>query len=103
MKFYTLRQNNSGGVFLGKYLYVIVRAKDSKEAADKAESNKKVGVYFCGVLAGRDCSCCGDRWSHPWDDDGEETPSIYGDAVGIEDLDRDQSGEYEGDSYYYIS
>lgn len=77
--FYTYRQNNSGGSFvydadLGIAIAVIVEADDLPEASAKAED---IGLYFDGCETGRDCDCCGDRWSEPWDD-GTETPSLYG-------------------------
>lgn len=57
-KFYTYRQNNSGGRWDGP-LYVSVEADSEQEAEEIAQEN---GVYFDGCRDGRDCSCCGDRW-----------------------------------------
>jgi hypothetical protein len=60
-KFYTYRQNNSGGSFSqdkNVSMYVIIEAKDASEADTIAE---KVGIYFYGCRKQRDCSCCGDR------------------------------------------
>lgn len=74
-KFYEFRQNNSGGKFvtddkLCKWLFI--EADDEKEANDKA---KEMGVYFNGCEDGKDCSCCGDRWSSP---DEIKLPYRYG-------------------------
>jgi len=72
MKFYTYRQNNSGGGFNGPAVYVIVEAANCYDANRKAEEN---GLYFDGR---GDCDCCGKRWSEAFgDDEGTETPEIY--------------------------
>ena len=76
-KFYTYRQNNSGGSFIGPYA-VIIEAKNTDEAYSLAESN--AGVYFDGCSDGRDCSCCGDRWSRAWDHDVSDSPALYGET-----------------------
>ena len=77
--FYTYSQNNSGGNFTGPATYVIVEAKNAKFANVIAEEN---GIYFDGCSSGRDCSCCGDRWSRQWNDkDGTEKPEIYGKEI----------------------
>lgn len=57
--FYRYSQCNTGGFFLGAQL-VIVEAATLEEAEARAAG---AGVYFDGVAAGRDCACCGDRWS----------------------------------------
>lgn len=75
-KFYTYRQNNSGGRFIGPALYVIVEANSSNVAMAIAEDH---GVYFDGCQTGQDCSCCGDRWSS-WADE-HDRPEIYGKGV----------------------
>jgi hypothetical protein len=31
-----------------------------------------IGIYFDGVDQNIDCSCCGDRWSQPYNDNGDE-------------------------------
>ena len=77
MSFYTYRQNNSGGRFIGPALYVIVEANSSNVAMAIAE---EIGVYFNGCETGEDCSCCGDRWSS-WEDDKTDIPKIYGKKV----------------------
>jgi hypothetical protein len=64
MKYYLFRQNNSGGHFdINDMLapYVFVQAKSKKQANKRA---KRVGIYFDGCDEGRDCPCCGDRWSN---------------------------------------
>jgi len=75
-KFYTYRQNNSGGYFVGPALYVIVEANSSNVAMAIAEDH---GVYFNGCETGQDCNCCGDRWSS-WADEYDQ-PKIYGEKV----------------------
>ena len=57
---YTFRQNNSGGYYCKPAKHVIVKnARDSEHATEIALA---AGVYFNGIAAGTDCSCCGDRW-----------------------------------------
>lgn len=82
-EFYTFNQNNSGGSFdfdetAGITHYVIVEAESVDDALDRASA---IGLYFDGCSTGRDCSCCGDRWNAPWEDDGTEKPSIYSTPV----------------------
>ena len=60
MPFYHYDQNNSGGVFKEPALNVFIEASSHEEADAVAEAN---GLYFDGVDEGRDCPCCGDRWS----------------------------------------
>lgn len=79
-KYWTFNQNNSGGLFVfdednGITHFVIIEAIDRDHAIQRAKS---AGIYFDGCAVGRDCHCCGDRWSEPWSDDEEEFPSIYG-------------------------
>lgn len=81
MKFFTFSQNNSGGSFdsdeqAGIGHYVIIEANDEHDAYDRAE---QIGLYFNGVDDGRDCECCGDRWSHYADEN--DVPKIYGTDV----------------------
>ncbi len=77
-KFWTFNQNNSGGSFnhepdRGIGYRVVVEALDAKDAVARAE---RIGLYFNGCDSGRDCSCCGDRWSDYMDeDDGTDTPT----------------------------
>lgn len=77
--FYTFNQNNSGGSFVTNDKlcpYVIIEAEDIDQANKLAEN---IGIYFNGVRAEIDCSCCGDRWWPQWhEDDGDETPQIFG-------------------------
>lgn len=85
---YTYSQNNSGGILTGPALYVIAQATDAGSANDLVESTG-VGVYFDGCSYGRDCSCCGDRWSEQWsDDEGTPLPEIYGEPVLAADVER---------------
>lgn len=76
-KFYTFRQNNSGGHFhfdkkAGISVNVIIEAASKEEAYSTAE---RIGLYFDGVCAGSDCECCGDRWNK-WVDPTPK-PMIY--------------------------
>jgi hypothetical protein len=76
--FYTYRQNNSGGRFTindSVGVIVIVEADSAEEANSRSED---IGIYFYGCTNGIDCSCCGDRWSKQWPDDGDDIPTIYG-------------------------
>lgn len=82
-KFYEFQQNNSGGEFhfdekAGITHSVIVKADNREHAIDRAE---RIGLYFDGVDAGRDCACCGDRWYEPWKDYGTDEPMFYGKPV----------------------
>jgi hypothetical protein len=80
-KFYTFNQNNSGGGFTEDFFagigrFVIVEAIDADHAVQRA---KQIGLYFDGR---GDCSCCGHRWSEPWDDDeGTPEPTIWDEPV----------------------
>jgi hypothetical protein len=80
-KFYRFDQNNSGGDFriddeegIGPLVWI--------EALNKDHANlraEELGIYFNGCQKGRDCSCCGDRWTTQWDEeDGKERPVIDG-------------------------
>lgn len=58
-------QNNSGGNFkidhtagIGENVWI--EAFTPEQANARAE---KIGIYFDGCADGRDCGCCGDRWS----------------------------------------
>lgn len=83
LKLYHFRQNNSGGHFVSTPdldVNVFVEAHTYREANDLAEA---VGVYFNGCSSGRDCSCCGDRWSPQWDESDAVTEAemaTYDDA-----------------------
>ena len=71
--FYTYRQNNSGGNWVGP-VYVIVEAASPEEADDIACAH---GVYFNGVKEGWDCACCGDRWISTCEWDAYDSPGYY--------------------------
>lgn len=79
-KYFTFRQNNSGGSFdvdenVG--VTVVIQAKDAFDANRRA---KKIGIYFGGR---GDCPCCGDRWySLGEDEKGDDVPSQYGTPIG---------------------
>lgn len=70
MKFYTYRQNNSGGEWIGPR-YISIEA-ESEEAAEKRAP--LVGIYFDGCDAGVDCPCCGDRWYRAAEESDEPPP-----------------------------
>lgn len=79
MAFYAYRQNNSGGSFdydrnAGISVFVVVEAEAPNVARERAVN---IGLYFDGVDNGYDCSCCGDRWYEPWNNDGMEQPGVY--------------------------
>ena len=80
MAWFTFRQNNSGGFYLGPQ-YVIVEAESSVSANAVAEENN---VYFNGIEKGIDCECCGDRWYRVHHGDGTDEPMIYEDKIDPE-------------------
>jgi hypothetical protein len=76
-RFFEFPQNNSGGSFAiddeaGIGPRVWIEAETKGLALSRALS---IGIYFDGCDSGIDCSCCGDRWSEPWDD-GQDAPEI---------------------------
>lgn len=76
--FFAFRQNNSGGSFVVDdkvTQFVIIEAKDAKQANSIAES---IGIYFDGCEKDIDCSCCGDRWYRTSDYAAEDKPLLYG-------------------------
>lgn len=78
--FYTFRQNNSGGSFdrdADIDEVVIIEADSEDQANNKAED---IGIYFYGVRSGRDCECCGDRWT-PYYGGATNDPEIYGEIA----------------------
>ena len=77
MPWFEFTQNNSGGSFDvdDKVCHrMFIEAPTVRVACAMAED---LGVYFDGVDSGRDCPCCGDRWSSPWTDDGLTFPMEY--------------------------
>lgn len=73
MKFFTYRQNNSGGSFdsdheRGISHFVVIEAQNAAYANYKAT---EIGI---------DCSCCGDRW-YEADGPGDDEPSEYGKPI----------------------
>lgn len=71
-RYFEFRQNNSGGSFdindaQGIGPRVWIEAVNLQNAILRAEG---LGLYWDGVDKGMDCPCCGDRWSHPWDEEG---------------------------------
>lgn len=94
LKWYTMRQNNSGGYFIRNDEVrdtVIIQALSPEDAESRAES----------ITAGNDwyCECCGERWSTWFDtSDGKEVPSVYGKP--IEELDR-EAFRYDAVLYYF--
>jgi hypothetical protein len=75
MAFYQYQQNNSGGSFIRKFGHsVYVEAASAAYADNRAEA---VGIYFDGCSDGRDCPCCGDRWSRAWGEpDAKDFPEL---------------------------
>lgn len=76
-KFYTFRQNNSGGRWQtdpdkGVSVEVTIEADDHVRA--NIIARRYVGIYFDGCDDGIDCDCCGDRWYRVRDYDGQDTP-----------------------------
>ena len=87
MKFYTFRENNSGGRFLLDKEGVIVLAESAEEANDIAECNPDSPIYFDGVADERDCACCGDRWYPVEEYNGEIfAHDGYGSPLNKEDI-----------------
>ena len=85
MKYFTFRQNNSGGSFIVNDkldVNVIIAAANAEEANSKAQ---KIGIYFDGVEEGEDCECCGDRWYMTNESDGKDKPEIYGKSPSEKD------------------
>lgn len=78
MKFYTVRQNNSGGYFINNDdvgEYVVVQANSPKQAENIVE---KI-IYDHSEY----CECCGERWWVNFDnEDGEDFISnSYGEEI----------------------
>jgi len=77
VKYYNFSQNNSGGRFHvddNVAENVIIAARTVDEANERAE---KVSIYFAGCAAGRDCNCCGDRWSSQRSESKDVEPLVY--------------------------
>jgi hypothetical protein len=76
-KFWTVSQNNSGGIFdhdeakgIGYALCV--------EAVDADHARSRMQAIVDGYPASYDCPCCGDRWSFwLYNDEGTDEPEIY--------------------------
>jgi len=74
MAWFSYKQNNSGGRVVQNDSvdwFVWIEAESVRVANARAED---VGIYFDGS---GDCSCCGDRWSEPWEDEGDAEPMNY--------------------------
>lgn len=75
MKWYSFRQNNSGGRWHAPAIQVFIQAPSARVANALAED---YGLYFNGCAEGQDCSCCGDRWSPASESyDGTDEPMVY--------------------------
>lgn len=92
-KFFTFRQNNSGGYnIINDYVakYLIIEATNAQEAINK--------MYDITQDYSEYCSCCGERWSN-WvnDEDGTDVPMVYDEEA------TKQEPEYGGSViiYYY--
>jgi hypothetical protein len=82
-KFYLFKQNNSGGRYksnaiLGIGPEVWIEAPSACYANIVAFN---LGIYFNGVLAGVDCTCCGDRWYMVDEGDAHDMPQPYADYL----------------------
>lgn len=74
--FFHFHQNNSGGRYVGP-TDVIIEAENAQEANSLATSSRRVEIYFDGCSSGRDCYCCGDRWTRAEDDAAKSEPCWY--------------------------
>ena len=73
---YSFRQNNSGGYYCQPAKHIIV--KDARDENHAIEIAMSAGLYFNGIAAGVDCSCCGDRWYNMADEyDSLEDALLY--------------------------
>ena len=77
--YYEFSQNNSGGRFKRDENVaeaVIIAACNAEEANSRA---KDIGIYFHGCSKGKDCKCCGDRWSKisSWSKEGALEALVY--------------------------
>ena len=83
--FYQFNQNNSGGEFTfdkkGGVTHMVVIEADSHHDANKRAKN--IGLYFGGF---GDCPCCGDRWDELDDEEGDEVPMYWGEALSDVDF-----------------
>lgn len=78
MPYWSFRQNNSGGVFHGPAVNVVVKADDAAHANLIASGIS--GVYFDGCENDVDCPCCGDRWyrAGAWEKSGDKpSDTVY--------------------------
>jgi len=83
MSFFLYHQRDSYGAWFLDFAHgighnVIIEAPDAATANSIAEDR---GLYFHGVAAGVDCSCCGDRWTEATDEVGTSRPEIDGEEV----------------------
>ena len=95
-KFYTFRQNNSGGAYIfskkdGISVHVIIEALNADDANTIAEG---IGLYFDGCINNMDCSCCGDRWNRTDEYDAYDVPCIYGEPIA------NMESTYDAESCY---
>jgi len=68
LKWYHFNQNNPGGSWdiddkIDKNVFI--QAHSHYEANGLAQD---IGIYFDGVENGLDCRCCGNRWTHAYDE-----------------------------------
>lgn len=93
--YFRFHQNNSGGVFIGPAVNLIVAADTPADANAKAVA---AGAYFDGA---GDCQCCGDRWWAMSDDqqvDGWRMFASLDDVQAYID-DKDADGDFSDDFY----
>lgn len=86
--FFRYSQINVGGHYVGAQIVFV----EAANAADAEAMALREGVYFDGVVAGRDCECCGDRWTRYAD----EFPTLEEAIASVGD-----SRRPEGDSPVY--
>lgn len=79
-RFWTVTQNNSGGIFdhdpakgIGYALCV--------EAVDANHARGRMERIADSYPASYDCPCCGDRWSFYLYGDGDEEPRLYSEPL----------------------
>lgn len=73
MKWYQYHQNNSGGYYVEPAQNVWVQGSDCSDIVRRFEALGFDDSY---------CPCCGERWSHPYDDSElSDEPEFYGEKL----------------------
>lgn len=73
------RQNSSGGFFDPEGGHKTIIWANAAIEADRIAHDH--GIYFDGCNSGRDCLCCGDRWSESWGDEPDYPDSTVADLA----------------------